>query len=75
VRYPHGAPHTDHTVWARPADHMRPPGQPGYGPPPGSPTRRAPNRAASVCVVPCRSSWSRSSWCRWSPAACSPLSC
>jgi LmeA-like phospholipid-binding len=38
VRYPHGPPHTDHTVWARPADRMRPPGQPGYGPPPGGPT-------------------------------------
>lgn len=42
MRYPHGAPHTDHTVWARPADHMRPPGQPGYGPPPGSPTPKGP---------------------------------
>jgi hypothetical protein len=37
VRDPHGPPHTHHTVWARPADHMPPPGQPGYGPPPGGP--------------------------------------
>ena len=37
VRYPQGPPHTDHTVWARPADHLPPPGQPGYGPPRGQP--------------------------------------
>jgi hypothetical protein len=36
VTYPQGAPY--HTVWARPGDHMPPPGQPGYGPPPGGPT-------------------------------------
>ena len=37
VRYPQGPPHTHDTVWARPADHVPPPGQPGYGPPPGGP--------------------------------------
>jgi hypothetical protein len=42
VRYPHWPPHTDHTVWARPADHLPPPGQPGYGPPPGGPTPTGP---------------------------------
>jgi LmeA-like phospholipid-binding len=36
VTNPQGAPY--HTVWARPGDHMPPPGQPGYGPPPGGPT-------------------------------------
>ena len=43
VRYPHGPPQIDHTVWARPCDHMRPPGQPGYGPPPGGPTPNGSN--------------------------------
>jgi hypothetical protein len=43
VRYPHGPPHTGHTVWARPADHTRPPGQPGYGPPPRGPTPKGSN--------------------------------
>jgi hypothetical protein len=36
VRNPQGPPHADHMVWARPVDHMPPPGQPGYGSPPGS---------------------------------------
>ncbi|HEY2197471.1 MAG TPA: LmeA family phospholipid-binding protein [Mycobacterium sp.] len=43
MRYPHGPPHTGHTVWARPADHTRPPGQPGYGPPPRGPTPKGSN--------------------------------
>jgi hypothetical protein len=30
-------------VWARPADHTRPPGQPGYGPPPRGPTPKGSN--------------------------------
>jgi hypothetical protein len=36
VTNPQGPSHADHTVWARPADHMPPPGQPGCRPPAGN---------------------------------------